>query len=243
VLDLEQLSRRAVLAGLAVRGAFHPEPEELGAVAGVTEPGTVVLLGFTGSEQWSAFQSSTEARDGLPHPLDRWSQRVIGAMASEFGAADFYPSGSPSPPLPFQRLARRCEPVHPSPIGLLIHEKFGLWHAYRGGLCLRERIALPSSPAGASLLSPQGSSPCECCSARPCLTACPVAAFQDGSFDLDGCVKHVLSAAGTDCRDHGCLARRACPIGPQFRYAPAQARFHMRAFLRSVAEGAAREKP
>jgi hypothetical protein len=62
-----------------------------------------------------------------------------------------------------------------------------------------------------------------------------VHAFKNGSFDLDACVSHVRSAAGTDCRENGCLARRACPVGPQFRYTTAQARFHMSAFLRSVA--------
>jgi hypothetical protein len=247
------LRRRAAQIGLAVRGAFHPEPSEFGTVTGVGEPGTVILLGFTGSDQWSVFQDSTEARDGLPHPLDRWSRRVIGALASEFGAADFYPTGSPSPPLPFQRLAQRCEPVYPSPIGLLIHETYGLWHAYRGGLCLQERIALPSSPPKPptpSSPSPRQGSPCERCQDRPCLSACPVSAFKNGSFDLDACVSHVMSAAGADCRDKGCLARRACPVGPEFRYAPAQARFHMSAFLRAVAEvprsegwGGRREKP
>jgi hypothetical protein len=189
-----------------------------------------VLLGFTGSHQWSVFQNSREARDGLPHPLDRWSQRVIGGLASELGAADFYPSGSSSPPLPFQRLARRCEPVHPSPIGLLIHETYGLWHAYRGGLCLRQRIALPALQ--------QAGSPCGRCPDRPCLAACPVHAFETGSLDVEACVRHVRSAAGADCRNHGCLARRACPIGTQYRYAAPQASFHMAAFL-----GGAREKP
>ena len=192
------------------------------------QPGTVVLLGFTGGAQWGAFQQSSEARDGLPHPLDRWSRRVIGALANELGAADFYPSGSPASPLPFQRLARRCEPVDPSPIGLLIHDTYGLWHAYRGGLFLTERIALPPS-------SPR-SAPCESCAHRPCLSACPVQAFRNGSFDLHACVSHVLSSAGADCRDNGCLARRACPVGPQFRYAAAQARFHMSAFLRAVGD-------
>ena len=231
MLDLDQLCGRAAVLGLAVRGAFHPQPGEFGAVCGAGEPGTVVLLGFTGSAQWRVFQDSREARDGQPHPLDRWSQRVIGGLASELGAADFYPSGPPSSPLPFQRLARRCEPVHPSPIGLLIHETYGLWHAYRGGLCLRERIALPPSPPA----SPQPGSPCERCPDRPCLSGCPVHAFKNGSFDLDACVSHVHSAAGTDCRDNGCLARRACPVGPQYRYATAQTRFHMSAFLRAVA--------
>jgi hypothetical protein len=234
VLDVDQLYRRTAMIGLAVRGAFHPQPGELGAVAGAGEPGTVVLLGFTGSDQWRVFQDSSEAQDGLPHPLDRWSRRVIGGLARELGAADFYPSGSPSSPLPFQRLARHCEPVHPSPIGLLIHETYGLWHAYRGGLCLRERIALPSSSSPSP--SPQQGSPCERCPDRPCIPGCPVSAFKKGAFELEACVSHVLSAAGTDCRENGCLARRACPVGPQFRYVAAQARFHMDAFLHSVAK-------
>jgi hypothetical protein len=226
MLKLDQLRRRSAASGLAVRGAFHPEPGELGAAPGARNPATVVLLGFTGGAQWSVFQDSIEALDGLPHPLDRWSRRVIGALARELGAADFYPSGSPASPLPFQRLARRCEPVHPSPIGLLIHETYGLWHAYRGGLVLPERIALPPSPPCVS--------PCESCAARPCLSACPVQAFHDGSLDVDACVRHVRSAAGSDCRENGCLARRACPVGPQFRYAADQTRFHMNAFLPSV---------
>jgi hypothetical protein len=227
------------MIGLAVRGAFHPQPGELAAVANLAQPGTVVLLGFTGSDQWSVFQDSTEAQDGRPHPLDRWSRRVIGALASELGAVEFYPSGSPPAPLPFQRLARRCEPVHPSPIGLLIHETYGLWHAYRGGLCLQERIALPASPRPSSP-SPQQGSPCERCPDRFCLSACPVHAFKNSSFDLDACVRHVLSAAGTECREAGCLARRACPVGPRFRYSPPQARFHMKAFLLAIAEDATR---
>jgi hypothetical protein len=228
VLAFDQLCRRSAAGGLAVRGAFHPQPAELGAMAGAVNPGTLVLLGFTGGAQWSVFQESSEAQDGLPHPLDRWSRRVIGALARELGAADFYPNGSPAPPLPFQRLARRCEPVHPSPIGLLIHEKYGLWHAYRGGLMLRERIALPPSSPCAS--------PCASCADRPCLSGCPVQAFRNGSFDIDACVKHVQSAAGSDCRENGCRARRACPVGPQFHYATAQTRFHMDAFLRSVGD-------
>jgi hypothetical protein len=239
VLDLDQLRQRAAGMGLAVRGAFHPESGELSAITGMPEPGTVVLLGFTGAEQWSAFQASQEALDGLSHPPDRWSRRMIGGLARELGAAEFYPSGSPASPLPFQRLARRCEPVHPSPIGLLIHETYGLWHAYRGGLCLRERIALPLSSAPGS--------PCERCPQRPCLSACPVHAFANGEFDVDACVSHVLSAAGTNCRENGCLARRACPVGPQFRYLPDQARFHMSAFVRALRDGEppgrSREKP
>lgn len=186
-----------------------------------------MLLGFTGGRQWPHFARAAEAHDGLPDPLDRWSRRVIAALARQFGAVDAYPSGTAAALLPFQRLARRSEPVHPSPIGLLIHERWGLWHAYRGALVLPSVIDLP--PAQAS-----GVHPCTSCEAKPCLAACPVRAFGPAGFDLDACVDHVLSEAGEECRERGCLARRACPVGSEFRYGDEQARFHMRAFVRSV---------
>jgi hypothetical protein len=39
--------------------------------------------------------------------------------------------------------------------------------------------------------------------------------------------------------DGGCLARHACPVGQGFAYAPAQARFFMRAFRESRRKQAA----
>jgi hypothetical protein len=239
VTSFAELSERAEALGLAVRGAFHPEAEEF-ASAGQLAPAvsnedlaplfrrasTVVLLGFTGGVQWPVFRDSAEARDGQPHPLDRWSRRTIGSLARALGARDFYPSGMPASPVPFQRLAARCEPVHPSPIGLLIHARWGLWHAYRGGLVFDERLELP--PAAPS------SSPCDACRTKPCLSSCPVRAFESGSFDVEACASHVSSSAGAECREKGCLARRACPVGAEHAYAADQSRFHMRAFLDSI---------
>lgn len=226
MIHLDQLCRRAADVGLAVRGAFHPEPAELDRSLCSGRAGTIVLLGFTGSLQWAHFARSPEAQDGLPHPLDRWSHRVIGSLAREFDADDIYPSGTALAPLPFQRMALRSEPVHQSPIGLLIHGRWGLWHAYRGALVLPLAIELPP-PAPST-------HPCASCATKPCLSGCPVGAFRPGAFDLDACVNHVLSDAGRECRERGCLARRACPVGAEFRYGEQQMQFHMRAFLRSA---------
>ena|SRR5450631_825539 len=219
------LCRRAVSLGLAVRGAFHPAPGESEQLLPETPAGTIILLGFTGSQQWDLFKRSPEAGDGMPHPLDRWSRRTIGLLALESGAQDVYPNGS-LPQLPFQRLATRSEPVHQSPIGLLIHAQWGLWHAYRGALVLPLRIELPPVATSAHA--------CVECAAKACLSSCPVHAFRAGSFDFRACLDHVRSAAGADCLERGCRARRACPMGTEFRYVEDQAQFHMRAFLRSV---------
>jgi len=225
-LLLDRLDQRAQRMGLVVRGAFHPHPGEFEQLES-KQPATVVLLGFTASLQWHMFAASAEANDGLSHPLDRWSRRVIGALAAQFNAQDVYPSESPI--LPFQQFARRCEPVHPSPIGLLIHTHWGLWHAYRGALIFQQHLTLPELNASVS--------PCRSCQDKPCLSSCPVGAFESGGFNVELCTRHVSSAAGSNCRELGCRARRACPVGLQFTYVPEQARFHMRAFLRACEVG------
>jgi ferredoxin len=214
-MDFATLQTRVAAAGLALRGAFHPEPED-----GIA-CGTLVLLGFAGGVGWPGFAAAPEARDGLANPLDRWSRRVIGALAASLGGEALFPFGGP-PWLPFQRWARRAEPVHPSPLGILIHPDWGLWHAYRGAVALAERMALPPPD--------RRPSPCESCAARPCLAACPVGAFTARGYDVAACRAHVAGASGVACMEAGCAARRACPGGAAYRYGPAQAAFHMRAF-------------
>ena len=212
-------------AGLASRGAFHPEPDDgVPPLTDGTPAATLLLLGFVGSATWSVFAASPEASDYQPHPLDRWSRRVIDALATTVGALALYPFGG-SPYLPFQRWARRAEPVYPSPLGLLIHPDWGLWHSYRGALALRERLDLPPRDVRPS--------PCDSCAAKPCLSGCPVGAFTARGYDTAACVAHTGTAAGRDCIDEGCRARRACPIGTAHRLLSKQAAHHMRAFRAS----------
>ena len=222
-MTLVDLATLATAAGLAVRGAFHPQPpDNVPPLPDGRSPATLVLLGWIGGEQWPAFAGSPEANDGVAHPLDRWSKRVVDDLAVRAGAAALYPFGGP-PYLPFQRWAKRAEPVFPSPLGLFIHADHGLWHSYRGALALAERLDLPA-------IEPR-LHPCETCIAKPCLTTCPVSAFQPGAYDVDACVTHVKSTRGESCRLDGCLARRACPVGRSLHYGQDQASFYMRAFV------------
>ena len=131
--------------GLVPRGALPlEEKERRGALADV---GTIVLAGMAGRDGWGAFAASAEALDGLDHPLDRWSRRLIEGLARELGALALFPFGGP-PFWPFQQWARRAEPVHPSPIGLLIHPVYGLWHSYRGALAFHEALARSRARGG-----------------------------------------------------------------------------------------------
>lgn len=207
----------AEAAGLAFRGAFHPQAEDL--PAGVSA-GTIVMLGFIGGEQWAGFAASPEYRDGRAHPLDRWSLRVVSALARDLGAAPLFPFTAPF--MPFIRWAQRAEPVFPSAMGMLIHPDYGLWHSWRGALAFAEKLDLPPRDP-----RPR---PCDSCVEKPCLSACPVSAFDGtGAFKAQACGAHIRRAEGADCMT-GCLSRRACPIGAGYRYSPEQAAFHMRSF-------------
>jgi hypothetical protein len=209
--------------GLALRGVFHPTPENaVPEVAADVPTRTLVLLGWAGRSGFDVFASSAEAGDGRAHPLDRWSRRTVDGLARAFGARSLYPFGGP-PYHPFQRWAAMAEPLHPSPLGLFIHPRFGLWHSFRGALAFSVRLELEPGE--------RAPSPCASCTRRPCLSACPVDAFSETGYDAGRCVAHLRTEAGRECRERGCLARRACPVGTEHAYGEAQAAFHMGAFI------------
>jgi len=210
--------------GLIARGGFCPEPAD--AVPPLSDGRavrTLVLAGNAGPEMWKAFGASPEFATGSDS-LDRWTARILGAVAAEVGGEALFPFGGP-PYRPFVAWAKRAEPVAESPLGILIHPDYGLWHAYRGALVFAETIDVP-----ARIERPR---PCDTCTEKPCLSACPVNAFTNPGYNVPACVGHIAAPAGADCLALGCRARRACPIGPEFLYAPAQAEQHMRAFLRA----------
>jgi hypothetical protein len=214
--------------GLRVLGGFVPAAQEalpplpLGAA-----PAVVWLIGQVGSEVWPAFAASRFAGDGLPDPMDRWSQSVGDALAAAGGGLALYPSDGP-PWWPFQQWMARCLPGQTSPLMLRLHPEFGLWQACRFALALpridpQDRAALQAPPA-VDL--------CAACAGQPCLQACPVSAFGPTGLDVQACSDHLLAPAGEgdECLQRGCLARRACPVGAQHRYQEAHAAFHMAAF-------------
>ena len=225
--SLAQIHHAIRRAGLVPRGALRvDEAERQGQLA---DRATIVLIGVAGRQGWEAFAGSPERRDGAPHPLDRWSQRVIDALASALDGRALYPFGGP-PYWPFQQWAMRAEPVRVSPLGMLIHPDYGLWQSYRGALALAEALEIPAAALRES--------PCEACAARPCLKACPVGAFSPGGYDVARCAAHLRSGEGRACMEGGCLARRACPVGVAFAQGEEQARFHMEAFLAAREGGA-----
>jgi hypothetical protein len=226
VPSLDDIANATARHGLIQRGGFHPtEADGVPALPGGGAVETLVMVGNAGPAMWERFAAAPEISDGAPDALDRWTRRVLEAVAAELRAALHFPFGG-LPYLPFQRWAMRAEPVHPSPLGLLIHPEYGLWHAYRGALAFAGRLDLPARADAAS--------PCDSCVEKPCLTICPVGAFSTGGYDVPACARHLETPAGADCMGEGCRARRACPVGQGYCYAPGQAEFHMLPFRRNA---------
>lgn len=178
-----------------------------------------MVIGNVGGAMWPMFRQHESA---VANPLDAWTRATLGPIADEFGAAFVHPSDEPFQP--FQRWARRADHVWPSPIGLLIHWEYGLWHAYRGAFLFADEVAgLPEIGNAVS--------PCVTCLDQPCLNTCPVDAFGADEYDAAACASHVRSGDDPDCLHDGCAARRACPVGGELLYGADQMEFHMRAFV------------
>ena len=203
------------------RGGFHPTDADL--IPGDVE--TCILVGTSGAQFWRSFSSERPAgADGV----EAWTRGVLEKIAADLGAKVLLALSGP-PFLPFFEWAKRSEPVTESPIGPPIHPVYGLWHAYRGMLLFQEKIALPDAPLRTS--SSQDMSPCYTCADQPCLRACPVKAVKGDIFDVAACSGFVSTVEGADCLSTGCRARRACPIGKDYVYEPAQALHHMQGSL------------
>lgn len=210
--------------GLLLRGIVTFEPGQGGPDLADGKPAlTIVLIGNAGGSLWEPFGRWREQHPdgGGTDPLDRWSAQVIGPLAARHGATAYFPSDQPYQP--FQQWATRAEGLKASPLGILIHPLYGLWHGYRGALGFSERL-----DAGTG--HPQQPHPCATCIGKPCLTHCPVGGITSERFDVGVCRAHLVSNEGrAGCMATGCLAREACPVGAAYRYPAGQLRFHMQA--------------
>ncbi|MGB3391321.1 MAG: hypothetical protein WBA88_25445 [Pseudaminobacter sp.] len=208
--------------GLILRGGFVFSSDENAPPCPSGAPArSVLLVGQAGAAPWPHFRKWLRVQpDGIANPLDTWARKVIGAVAEQVGAHAVSPSDKPW--LPFQQWAMRAEGLKPSPLGILIHPKYGLWHAYRGALLFEREIEVqqPRNPIHL----------CDLCVGKPCLNSCPVEAYSLSGFAYESCLSHVRGPAGAQCREEGCLARNACPYGTEYRYPADEQAFHMASF-------------
>ena len=210
--------------GLILRGGFNFAPGEAAPSGPSGSPAkSVLLIGQAGDAPWPHFMRWRQSQpQDLANPLDTWSREIIDGVAQLCGARAVYPSQKPY--LPFQQWAMRAEGLKPSPLGILMHPEYGLWHAYRGALLFDVEIPIQAPEAVIHL--------CDLCPGKPCLNSCPVGAYSRAGFGYQSCFDHVRGPSGEPCRTGGCLDRNACPYGAAYRYAPVVQAFHMAAFIR-----------
>ena len=213
-----QAGRIAALAAehhLAVLGGFTPAKGD-GLPQGTA---ALLLLGPDEPGFWPHVTAQPEF-DGTPDPLDRWSLRVIGALAAGLGAQALFPFGAALHP--FHRWAIRSGRCHAAPVQLLVHDQAGLMVSFRGALAFAHPIPLPAARP----------SPCDTCTGKPCLTACPSAALTKGGYDVPACHAFLDLSEGSSCITGGCLVRKACPVSQRYARLPEQSAYHMRQFHR-----------
>ena len=211
MISLAEVQDLARDKGLNILGAHHPDGgQKTRVLLGPDEPG-----GF-----WDVFQASPEALDRAPDPMNRWSERVINDLATKLDAVAEYPFSGP-PWQPFHEWALETGRCHNSPVGLLVHDRAGLWVSFRGALLMSGQIDLPQSPPN----------PCDSCLGRPCLTACPIGALGNGGYDVPSCKSYLKTKAGSDCMAAGCQVRAACPVSRKWGRMTEQSNYHMKAFL------------
>jgi len=219
--ELEQIEAALRPHGLIPRGSFDFSAGEDAPPGPSGEPAKAVLLvGQAGAAPWPHFQRWRQSRPaGLPNPLDSWSREVIGAVAARFKARAVSPSDRPF--MPFQQWAMRAEGLRPSPLAILMHPVYGLWHAYRGVLLFDRNFGF-AAPGEVIHL-------CDACVGKPCLKSCPVDAYSEAGYAHGDCLAHVRGPHGGPCRTLGCLDRNACPHGAAYRYPEEVQAFHMAA--------------
>ncbi|MEM1236405.1 MAG: ferredoxin [Pseudomonadota bacterium] len=196
--------------GLRVSGGFAP-----GSSDGLPEKVRSLVLLSPSDDFWSIFTASHEYQGGAPHPMDRWSRRVIGRLACELGAKAYFPFGPK--PAPFFAWAQRSGQAWPSPVKLLVGAEMGLNISYRGALGLTQEIDFAKE-----------AQPCFTCVA-PCTSACPAGALTEDGYDVPSCQDYLASHPEGPCRTEGCQVRRACPASSL--QSSEHARFHMDSFL------------
>lgn len=201
--------------GLNVLGGFSTEPSDIGTVAPSVK--SIAMIGPDEPRFWPIFNKSSEYRDGLPDPMDRWSSRVLNDIGQRFELDVYFPFGGP-PYVPFYQWALRTGRVFASPTRLLVHDKAGLFVSFRGALGFSVDVNFSASH-----------SPCTGCDA-PCMNTCPVKAFDGESYDTIACNTEIRQGDRLSCLTRGCAARRACPVSQNYGRLEAQSNFHMKNF-------------
>lgn len=215
-MNYDIVQKAAQSLHLDIMGGFNPTKAD----DDLTGFGTLIMLSPLEPSFWDYFETQKEYKDKAPNPVDRWSARVVTALAAALGGQPYFPFTGP-PYQPFYRWALRTGRCHGSPINLLVHDTAGMFVSFRGAIALPHRFELPQTAP----------SPCLSCANTPCVTTCPIDAFANNIYDVQACRKDIQDDNKEACLSRGCAARRACPVSQTYGRLEKQSSYHMRVFL------------
>jgi hypothetical protein len=183
----------------------------------------LVLVGHGGRRMWEALRKKAIE---TPDPVDRFSTSLTSTFIRDYLGNEpvlwLYPNTAYLVPL--QSLGEAAGWSFPCPLGSGISPIYGVWFAYRAAFLIDADLPLVHEAPAAS--------PCDTCTTRPCITACPAGAVKPDAFDISSCARQRLSPESL-CA-HRCLARLACPICPEHRYTPSQIQYHYACSLETL---------
>ena len=173
----------------------------------------LILVGNVGGTLWR--QMGLTGMDSTD-PIDRFTRTQLTAWLAHHCPSGRFHFIYPGPTaLGLQRLGTLAGWHHPSPFMVGIDSQWGSWFAYRAVVLADTDLAPTPRRIGAS--------PCDLCTTRVCVDACPAGALTDG-FNLKACMAYRHSP-GSVCQDK-CVARNTCPVGADHRYSDAQISYH-----------------
>lgn len=185
-------------------------------------PFYLYLIGNIGSKHYDIY-----AKLGIPkkQSMDVFTQEALETIFSQSKITKaFYPSIKPY--APFQSWAKRAHIGYSSPLGMLVHPKWGLWFAFRAAILSTDKIeGLIDNPYNEEI------SPCIPCSDKPCISNCPAKAVKAECFNYQNCQNYLRDNSHSHCATYSCIARNSCPIGQEYRYSDEHQKFHMALYV------------
>ena len=186
--------------------------------------GSLLLVGHAGKKFWEAFsQSEFWLRAPDSDPVDNYSAAVTQQALDKYLPTTTKHLLFPTVdcPINLMALGREFGWHTPSPLGMGIHQEYGLWSAYRAVWWLDDVVQESTKPA----LQVETSDICSQCQTQECVVACPGTAITYGKRpDLGRCADYRLED-NSQCAST-CLSRMACPYAAKHRYAAPQVHYH-----------------
>ncbi len=198
--------------------AYHEE-NKLSEQHHLPEGQSFLVVASTGTLFWQKFKASFYGASNSisyqgENPLDDWTKAIFSPIAQKYDAGYYHPSDTPY--LPFQHYCLVYNEVigkpifHKSPLNILFHYHYGLWHGLRGLLAFKQEGMIDAVHPDVE------QNQCENCETQPCIKACPSEAVQENGFIVKNCEKYIVSS-DNKCYE-SCIARMACPYGVENLY-------------------------